>query len=278
MHRIDTHQHLLLPERFQYPWTESFEPLKGRFGLDDYKVAADGCGIGGTLFMEVDVAEAQCGDEARYFCEQTEDPCSGIIGVIASGRPEQEGFSAYLDAIAHPAVKGIRRVLHVVPDEVSQNARFRDNVAALAQRKLTFDLCVRHDQLALACELIDACPQTQFVLDHCGCPDIAGFIFEPWEQRLSEVAARANVAVKVSGLPAYCPRGQTDAATLRPWVETAIGLFGWDRVVWGGDWPVCALNGSLHGWCTTLDAILAEESPENREQLYATNAQRIYRL
>ncbi len=276
--RIDTHLHLLLPEHFSYPWTADFAPLNKRFGLDDYQQSAADCDIAGAIFMEVDTAPEDAAAEAGHFCGLANDPASGIVGVIASGRPELDGFEAYLDKIAHPKLKGIRRVLHVVPDEVSQSTRFRQNVAKLAARGLTFDLCARQDQLLILQGLVDACPDTQFILDHCGIPNIAGGEFEVWRKVLAPLAERPNVAVKISGVPAYCPPGQASADTLRPWIETAIGLFGWDRCVWGGDWPVCTLNGTFASWCEAIDEILAPESPENRQRLYTDNAKRIYNL
>jgi|GEM_PF-5952269 len=51
---IDTHQHLLNPKRFNYAWAKDFPALKGELGLDQYRAAAEGCGIEGTVFMEVD--------------------------------------------------------------------------------------------------------------------------------------------------------------------------------------------------------------------------------
>jgi predicted TIM-barrel fold metal-dependent hydrolase len=274
--RIDTHLHVLLPETFSYPWTADFAPLNKRFSLEDYQRDSQDCGISSAIFMEVDVDPKDTASEAEYFCGQAEDPGSGIIGVIASGRPEEEGFEAHLDDIAHPALKGIRRVLHVMPDEVSQSRTFRQNVAKLGGRGLTFDLCVRQDQLGLMPGLIDACPDTQFIVDHCGNPDIAGGDLDTWRKALAPLAERDNVAVKISGIPAACPPGQANAATLRPWVETTISLFGWDRCVWGGDWPVCTLNGTLSSWCAALDDILAAESPENRQKLFTDNARKIY--
>lgn len=276
--KIDTHQHLLLPELFRYPWTATFAPLEGRFGLEDYREASIDCRIQGTIFMEVDVAEEQSGAEARYFCRQAEDPATGIVGVVASGRPERGDFLHFLDSIAHPALKGIRRVLHVVPDAVSQNATFRQNLAALADRRLSFDLCVRSDQYSLCADLLDACPDTTFILDHCGAPDIAGAEIAPWRKALGELARREQLACKISGLPAYAPHARADVPTLRPWVETAIEAFGWDRIVWGGDWPVCNLNGSLANWCHALETILAGETGENRDKLFLANARRLYRL
>lgn len=276
--RIDTHQHLVLPNRFQYPWTEKYESLQGQFSLEDYQVASRVCGIQGTLFMEADVLEAQAGDEAHYFCQMAEQAANGVWGVIASGRPEYEGFENYLDGIEHPRLKGIRRVLHVVPDEISQRPIFRQHIAALAERNLSFDLCARSNQLPLVAELVDACPETQFILDHCGGPDIAHGQLEAWAAELKRLAQRVNLVVKISGLPAYCPPGQANAATLRPWVETTIETFGWDRCLWGGDWPVCTLNGTLRAWCAALDEILAGESESNQSKLYVENARRIYRL
>ena len=43
--------------------------------------------------------------------------------------------------------------------------------------------------------------------------------------------------------------------TLRPYVEHTIGAFGWDRVVWGSDWPVCTLGGGLSTWVAATHAL-----------------------
>jgi predicted TIM-barrel fold metal-dependent hydrolase len=161
---------------------------------------------------------------------------------------------------------------------VSRGTLFRENVAALASRGLTFDICVRSDQHALAAALIEACPQTQFILDHAGCPDIAGDVFTSWRESLGRLAEYDHLSVKISGLPTSCRPGEASAETLRPWVESVIELYGWERVVWGGDWPVCTLNGTLADWCAALDCILAEESADNCNRLYSENARRIYQL
>lgn len=276
--KIDTHLHVLLPEYFHYPWTADFAPLNKRFGLEDYQRGAKDCDIVGSIFMEVDVDPKHTAAEAKYFCNLANDPASGVIGVIASARPELDGFEAHLDDIAHPKLKGVRRVLHVVPDEVSQGTTFRQNVAKLGARGLTFDLCARQDQLALLPGLVDACPDTQFILDHCGVPDIASGDIDAWRKAITPLAERGNVAVKISGVPAYSPPGKADADTLRPWIETALSLFGWNRCVWGGDWPVCTLNGTFASWCAALDEILANESPENQQRLYSENAKKIYNI
>jgi predicted TIM-barrel fold metal-dependent hydrolase len=67
-------------------------------------------------------------------------------------------------------------------------------------------------------------------------------------------------------------------ANLRPYVEHCINSFGWDRVVWGSDWPVCTLFGSLAHWVHASRELVAGCSDDEKARLFSRNAQRIYRL
>src|SRR4051812_29890909 len=120
MRIIDTHQHLLYPDRFSYPWTKGLAALDGKeFRLNEYRVAAEGTGITHTLFMEVAVDNSQAKAETKFFLDLATRRETGILGVIATARPEQAYFPAYLDSILHPNLKGLRRILHTEPDELS---------------------------------------------------------------------------------------------------------------------------------------------------------------
>jgi predicted TIM-barrel fold metal-dependent hydrolase len=75
--------------------------------------------------------------------------------------------------------------------------------------------------------------------------------------------------------------GRPEGATvddLRPFVEHAIGAFGWDRVVWGSDWPVCTLTADLTRWVDATRALIAGASETEQTALLSRNAERIYRL
>jgi len=65
---------------------------------------------------------------------------------------------------------------------------------------------------------------------------------------------------------------------LRPWVEYIAACFGWDRLVWGGDWPVCALTASLKQWVAAADQLFGAATESQREALFYKNAERIYRV
>jgi predicted TIM-barrel fold metal-dependent hydrolase len=279
---IDTHQHLLYPEIFRYSWAAGFPALQGNFRLEEYSEASETCGISGTIFMEVDVDAEQSTEEAAFFCRLAEDPANKILGIVAAARPENPGFEESLDSIAHPAVKGIRRVLHTQPDELSQSARFRENIARLGKRGLTFDLCFAQPQLGLAIELARSCPETTFILDHCGVPDIAGNDapngdgFKAWAAFIHNLARLPNVNGKISGLTAYAAEHQRTPTHLQPYIDTMLEGFGASRLIWGGDWPVVNLGSGLPAWCELTHALLAGLSEPERNNVLHNNARRIY--
>ncbi len=279
MSRIDTHQHLLYPERFTHEWTAGIPALAGHaFTLADYQHAVEDCGITGSIFVEGDVPPAQQAAEAALFCRLAEDPANRLLGVIASCRPEHPDFAAHLAAIQHPRLVGLRRILHTQPDELSTSTTFRDNVNSLGSEGLTFDICVLARQLPLAIALVDACQDTQFILDHCGVPAVAADQLDPWWADLRELSRRPNVACKISGIIAYADPARITAQALRPFVEHCVEAFGWGRLVFGSDWPVCNLTAGLGAWIKLLDEILASAELADRAKFDHLNATRIYGL
>ena len=104
---LDTHQHLVYPDRQRYAWMAGAPALSGRrFGIEDYKALTPGAGIAGTLFMEVDADDWR--DEAEMVAALAAGEGSGILGTIAACRPEVEaGFEAWLDEGAELGVVGL---------------------------------------------------------------------------------------------------------------------------------------------------------------------------
>jgi predicted TIM-barrel fold metal-dependent hydrolase len=277
---IDTHLHLWNPAQFRYPWLDGIPSLNREFALAEYRGAADG-EISASIFVECAASPDSCFDEARWALDFASDPANRIAGVVASVWPEREDFPGLLLALSrHPKLKGLRRVLHTESDELSQSSLFRKNVALLAEHQLTFDLCVLERQLPMAIDLVDACPATQFVLDHCGVPDISSDSPDFWRAQISELARRPNVACKVSGLLLYAGETQRTAEGIFPWFSHVLEAFGWDRLVWGGDWPVCTLAVTLEQWIAVTHSLLdmASATPAQRSGFLDGNATTIYHL
>ena len=260
-----------------YTWCAGIPQLNRAFTMQDYLVVAEGTGIMKAIFVECDVDEEYAPEEAITI-QSLSVQYPIIAGMVASCRPEREDFPVQLDKLLElPLLRGVRRVLHVMPDELSASPLFSSNLSLLAGHGLTFDLCVLARQLPAAAELIGKCPEVQFVIDHCGVPDIKSKAWEPWRTDLRAVASLPNVVCKVSGLPTCAPPHWT-TEDFRPWINHVVNCFGFDRLVWGGDWPVCTLNGSLGSWIETTQEIFSSASESEQEKLYRLNAERIYHL
>jgi predicted TIM-barrel fold metal-dependent hydrolase len=276
---FDTHLHLIYLKRLTYPWLKDVPELNTPNELDTYTQSARRLGISGCFNMEVDVAPAQIDQETALVTELMADPNSLLKGAISSCRPEEDSFADFLErALANPTVRGLRRVLHVMPDETSQSPLFRENIKRLSNTKLTFDLCVLPAQMLLANQLVDHCPDVQFILDHCGTPDIKGADFEQWSSGITELAKRPNVVAKISGVIAYADPETWSLETLRPYIDHTVSAFGHDRVVWGSDSPVCNLGGDLATWVATTRALTQNWLPDDRDALFSRNAARIWGL
>jgi predicted TIM-barrel fold metal-dependent hydrolase len=101
---------------------------------------------------------------------------------------------------------------------------------------------------------------------------------DPWRSHITEIAKFPNVSCKISGLVAYADPQSWTAEDLRPFIDHAIGSFGWDRVMFGSDWPVCTLSASYRQWVEALQAITQGAGEVNQRKLFHDNAVRVYRL
>lgn len=279
MQIVDTHQHLWDLDLFPYSWLSSVPRLNRSFRMRDYLDATRGLNIVKSVHLEADVDEPHMLDETRHLLALAEQDDNPLDGIVACGRPESKGFRSYLDQIAGEyKLKGIRRVLHTQPDELSQSQTFIENIAMLSQYDLSFDICVLARQLPIAINLVSRCPDVHFILDHCGVPQVKEKILDPWRAHIAEIAKFQNVVCKVSGLVAYADPENWTAEDLRPYIEHVIDCFGWDRVLFGSDWPVCTLSATYKQWVEALQSITRSSEEGNQKKLFCENAIRVYRL
>ena len=276
---VDTHQHLWDLDLFRYAWLQQVPDLNRSFRMNDYLAATNGLAIEKSVHLEADVDEPFMLDETMHLLRLADCADNPLEAVVACGRPESKEFKTYVENIAgHPKLRGIRRVLHTRPDDVGQSETFIENVSSLAGYGLSFDICVLARQLPLAIRLVSLCPDVTFILDHCGVPQVRDKILDPWRSLIREIAKFPNVFCKISGLIAYADPNNWTAEDLRPYVDHAIECFGWDRVMFGSDWPVCTLSASYRQWVDVLLSLTRSAGEVNQKKLFHDNAMRVYRL
>ena len=276
---VDAHQHLWDLDLFHYAWLKDLPVLNQSFRMNDYCDATKGLAIEKSVHLEADVDEPFMVDETKHVLRLADRSDNPLEGVVACGRPESKDFKTYLERIlGHPKLKGIRRILHTQPDDLGQSETFIENVNSLAGYGLSFDLCVLARQLPLAIRLVSRCPEVTFLLDHCGVPQVREKILDPWRANIHAIAKFPNIFCKISGLVAYADPHHWTAEDLRPYVDHAIECFGWDRVMFGSDWPVCTLSASYRQWVDALASLTRGAGEVNQKKLFQENAIRIYRL
>jgi L-fuconolactonase len=283
MRIIDSHVHFWDLTRINPPWLHSspaLAPLATSLIEKDYRAALAGWPIEAAIYLEVDAAVAQQAEEARFATDLCADRDSLVWAAVIGGHPGSEGFRALVANWQNlTAVKGIRQVLQVpeAPTGSCLRQAFVEDIHWLGQQGLSFDLCMRSSELDDGIRLIAACPETAFVLDHCGNPNVSASDQDAWRQSIKQMARLPNVVCKLSGLIESAPPNWT-THDLAPFVLQVLECFGPQRVLFGSNWPVCNLNGTAAAWLEALEEIVSDLSAGERQQIFADNAVRVYRM
>ena len=152
---------------------------------------------------------------------------------------------------------------------------------------MSFDLCAAPELLPAGEKLVAACPNTRFIVDHCGNADPRAF--RPGEEKPSHDPDQWRREMGSTGGPekhglqdfghylADQPEAMVAGGACTV-VNHCLEVFGPDRVMFAGDWPVCTRGASLREWVGALKQIVADRPDEQRRKLFHDNALRVYGL
>ncbi len=278
---VDAHLHLWDPRRMRMPWLDGNDLLNRPFGLAEYREHTAGLNITAMVYLQVDVAPAYGLLEAQHVARlAADDP--RIQGIVAYAPLEDgECVRSILESLVAigPLVKGVRRLLQGEPDPAfCLHPSFVRGVELLPEYGLSFDICIVHHQLPAIIELVRRCTGTTFILDHIAKPDIRGSALDPWRANLEALARLPNVACKISGVVTEADHAHWTPEQIAPYIQHALDVFGSDRVMFGGDWPVALLATSYRRWVETLATLTADMGPDAQRGFWVENARRVYRL
>ena len=288
---IDTHQHLWDLTKFKPPWLKGAPKVLAKsYVTKDFVEATKGLNVVKAVYMEVDVAPKDQVREAKHVIALSKSDKHPTVGAVISGRPNSTRFKKYIDQFKdNKLVKGVRQVLHVdtAKKGLCLEKQFIKSVRLLGEYGKSFDMCMRPTELKDAAKLADACPDTRLILDHCGNADPKAFMKSSdekpwhtpgqWKKDMAALAKRKNVICKISGIVARAPKGWK-ADHLAPIINHCIECFGFHRVIFGGDWPVCLLGASYKQWVVALKDVLKGNSEADIKRLFHDNTVRYYSL
>jgi predicted TIM-barrel fold metal-dependent hydrolase len=235
--------------------------------------------------------------------------CAGIVGGVdlRLGAAVKDVLAAHVEA-AGGRYRGIRpqsvsyddnldSLKHVMGQpHLLMDPTFRAGFAQLAPMGLSCDIYVMDAQLPEVIDIARAFPGTQIILNHTGGPvGIKPYVgrreerFAYWRDQLRTLAQCPNVAIKVGGFGmALCgfptsanqPRAGSEALAKdwKPYVETAIELFGPRRCMFESNYPVDGVTATYQGLWNAFKRIVAGASKDEKAELFAGTAARIYRI
>jgi L-fuconolactonase len=241
---VDAHQHVWDPSRAEYSWlTSELVPIDQTMEFDELRPELAAAGIDGTVLVQsADNAE----DTALMFEVAAENPeVLAIVGYVPLERPE-DAARELAELRSSSLLVGIRNLIHNQSDpDWLLRPDVDEGLGVLEAAGVTFDLvAVLPRHLELVPLISERHPDLRIVIDHLGKPPIGLASPEPWESLIRVAAQNPNVFAKVSGL--YSASGDSGSWTVdsvRPYFERAVDLFGADRLMYGGDWPISVLSG-----------------------------------
>jgi L-fuconolactonase len=276
---IDAHFHSWQLSRGDYGWlTPEIGSIYRDVAVDDWQKLAQPLGITGGVLVQAAPTVA----ETLYLLKLAEENQSvlGVVGWV--------DFTA-IDAVAHienmakqhPKLKGLRPMLHDLPDPawILQPA-VQPALAAMDKLGLVFDALIRPVHLPHILKIAERYPKLSIVIDHSAKPEIAcgaDAAWQPWAVGMAALSDMSNVSCKLSGL-------LTEVGTLpepnicKPWIEYILHTFGTNRMMWGSDWPVLELAGGYQTWFEECRAITSYLTTSQKENIYSNNAVRIYKI
>jgi L-fuconolactonase len=275
---IDAHQHVWDLTRSPYPWLGPHVPQWNRtFTFEELRPQLSRHGVTATVLVQSDDHDG----DTRLMLEVADrhPQVAAIVAYVPLDRPEEA--ARRLAELRHDdRVVGVRNLIHDLPDpDWILRPEVDEGLSVLEDAGVTFDyVAVLPRHLEHVPTLVERHPDLRLVIDHLAKPPIGAARAEPWRSLLTAAAEGPLVHAKVSGLYPGADMQAWSVPALRPFVDHALEVFGAERLMYGGDWPISEAAGGYDRVFTGLCDVLGGLREDEREQVWSGTAQRFYRI
>ena len=269
---IDAHQHYWQFQNFAYPWHKqvNLPEMNRDYMPPDILPQMQALGIGYSVLIQADNSREETAwmlDLARQYPH-----IAGVVGWVDLASP---AVATELDElVGEPLFKGIR----LMPTPEKDWHALTPGLRALAERGLTCDLLPNEETLPLLTEMMRAHPETYFVVNHLAGLALTPGGVQPWSEKLRPLAELPNVRLKFSAIQGLAEPPPITAQTLQPYLESALALFGSERLLFASDWPVSTLSGPYVEAIQVMREVTAALSPNEQANIWGKTAIATYKL
>ena len=273
--RIDAHLHLWDRAVSDYAWlTPALGAAYADWSAEQAAAELALAGIAGAILVQ---AEDTLVDTEYLLGVAAENPW--VLGVVGWVQLDDTAAAARdLDRwMRHPAFCGVR---HLINDDARSDfldlPAVRMSLRELSTNSIPFEI---HDawprHLRQAERLAGDLPGLTIVIDHLGKPPRTGEEFSLWRNALTRLAAHPNTVAKFSGL--HDRDGHFSRSEVRRLRDLALQLFGAERLMYGGDWPMTEQNGGYQSSWSMVSGLIEELSETEQMNILGGTAARVYR-
>lgn len=275
---IDAHIHLFDRSKVGYGWMrEEWPEIDHPHLMPDLDAARGAIEIEKAVFCEVRPEDGQALAEARFIDAIGEQDAR--LAAMTAWAPLHKGRAVEDDLRDLTGIKRVRGVRYHIPAtaDASFDAALLEAVAVLDRFGLHYEIGGPPRGVAYARGIAERFPEMSIVLVHMGGPDIPGGAFPTWSEEIDAISKLKNVTVKVSGTVSFAGKAWKDA-DVQPYLRHVIDAFGFDRCMYGSDWPASSFAHAYGDWVDLIDRTIQGASLDEQKRFYRDTARRVFRL
>jgi predicted TIM-barrel fold metal-dependent hydrolase len=225
--KVDSHCHILDPDRFVYAQGVPYHPAGQETGSADYFTHVHAAyGVHHALLVQPNSGYSHDNRAMLAAIAQGQGRFKGIAMV-----PNDASSQQLQDLKAQGIVGAAFNVALLGLDYYSSIGPLLQRLADL---QMFANVQVERDQMAtLAPMLVHS--GAQVLVDHCGRPDLAAGLGAPGFAALLALAGGGRTAIKLSGFSKFCR--EFPFANTRAHAAALLEAFGSDHCLWASDWP-----------------------------------------
>lgn len=276
MQRIDAHQHFWHYSPVRDGWiTDDMAVIQQDFLPADLQLLLQRHQLDGCVAVQANQSEA----ETAFLLDLAakHEFIKGVVGWVDLTASDVESRLVYYSGF--PKLAGFR---HVLQAEAQRDYMLRDDftngLSLLNRFGFTYDILVYPDQLQYIPELLVQFPEQRFVLDHIGKPAIKEKTISEWKQHIQRLGTFKNLYCKISGLVTEADWNEWVEDDFTAYLDTVVESFGFDRVMYGSDWPVCLVAASYNKTLSIVKNYFAKYRKETQHKFFSGNAIEFYKL
>jgi len=277
--KVDTHQHFWNLDLVEYSWLiPAYGPLYRTYGPHELEPQLKEVGVDATVVVQ----SANSYADTNYMLRQADkfDWIEAVIGWVPLSNPREAIHMLDDKYCLHPKFRGMRHLIHEEqdPDWLLQPMVI-EGLKALAERDLVFEVvAVFPGHLKHVPAVSEKVPNLRMVIDHLAKPPIKDKEMGDWADQFAAAAENPNVYAKVSGLNTAADWENWTADDIKPYIEFAVEKFGANRLMFGGDWPVCVLAGDYAKVWNETNVALAGFTQDQIDAILGGTAEKFYNL